>query len=87
MSEISGLPQRVPHNQSMATTLPLWNTRNRSLLNRVVAGLRALDCPSVCACAEPIRGYAHAHQVMDAHRGHRCSRYDFAAEYAVRART
>lgn len=88
MKEIPPLPVRVPRNRSITATLRLWYAPDRSLLERVRAGLRALpDHPTpYCRSREEIRGYAHAHQVMAAHAAHRCPRYEAAAEYALRAR-
>ena len=86
MTEIHPLPQRMPHNQAMASTLQVWHTRNRALMERIAAGLRALDWPEACRSENPIRGYAHAHQVMAAHAGHGCPRYRLAADYAVETR-
>ena len=86
MTEIHALPQRVPHNQAMASTLHVWHTRNRALMERIAAGPRALDWPEQCRSEDAIRGYAHAHQVMAVHVKHHCPRYTMAADYAVEAR-
>ena len=86
MTEPPRLPVRVPANQAMATTLQIWHNRNLDLLHRLAAGLRALDHPVGCRATEPIRGYAHAHQVMAVHAGHRCPRYDQALRRAQQAR-
>lgn len=86
MTEMPPLPTRTPNNQAMATTLRIWHNRNRGLLERIAASLRALDHPAGCGSQEPMRGYAHAHQVMGAHAGHHCTRYDLAARYAQQAR-
>ncbi|WP_157120353.1 hypothetical protein [Nocardia fusca] len=59
------------------------------VLRRLADGLRTLPAehPTAhCRSHEPIRGYAHAHQVMDVHAAHRCPRYAAAAEYAAEAR-
>ncbi len=86
MKEIHALPQRVPHNQAMATTLQVWHNRNRALMERIAAGLRTLDRPASCRSEDSIRGYAHAHQVMAAHAEHNCPRYRMASDYAAEAR-
>ncbi len=80
------LPVRVPRNRAMAATIRLWHTRNRARLEAVAVGLRALDWPAVCRSQDPLRGYAHAHQVMAAHAKHRCPRYRMAGEYTRVAR-
>lgn len=88
-------PARAPHNLAMAATVRLWQagrdwvTDDPAVLRRVADGLRALPADrstSYCRSGEPIRGYAHAHQVMDVHAAHRCPRYAAAAEYAAEAR-
>lgn len=93
--ESPSLPTRAPHNLAMAATLRLWQagrhwvTDDPAILRRVADGLRALpaDHPTAhCRSQEPIRGYAHAHQVMGVHAAHRCPRYATAAEYAGEAR-
>lgn len=93
--ESPSLPTRAPHNLAMAATLRLWQAGrdwvvdDPVILRRLAEGLRALpvDQPTAhCRSREPIRGYAHAHQVMDVHAAHRCPRYDAAAEYAAEAR-
>lgn len=85
--ETPSLPQRIPHNQAMATTLHVWRTRNRNLFQRTLDGLRQLDRDTAaCRSSDPIRGYAHAHQVMAVHAGHHCARYEIAGEYAVQVR-
>lgn len=86
MTETPPLPTRVSKNQAMATTLQIWHNRNRGLMERIAAGLRALDHPAGCRSPEPIHGYAHAHQVMGVHTGHRCPRYDLAVRYTQQAR-
>ncbi|MFD4406525.1 hypothetical protein ACFWPH_27555 [Nocardia sp. NPDC058499] len=86
MTETPPLPTRTPGNQAMATTLQIWHNRNRALMERIAAGLRALDYPACCRSEEPLRGYAHAHQVMAAHARHRCPRYDLASRYTEQAR-
>lgn len=86
MKEIHPLPRRVPHNQAMATTLQVWHNRNLALLERIAAGLRALDWPVTCRSEDAIRGYAHAHQVMAAHAKHGCPRYQMASDYTAEAR-
>ncbi|MGI5223190.1 hypothetical protein [Nocardia sp. CA-290969] len=86
MTATPPLPARVPNNRNMATTLHIWHNRNRRLLQRIAAGLRALDHPAACRSQEPMRGYAHAHQVMAAHARHRCPRYDLAVRYTQQAR-
>ncbi|MFI5719718.1 hypothetical protein [Nocardia sp. NPDC051750] len=70
----------------MATTPQIWHSRNRGLLERIVAGLRALDHPAGCKTQNPMRGYAHAHQVMAVHAHHRCPRYVLAVRYTQQAR-
>jgi hypothetical protein len=80
------LPARVPNNQATATTLQIWHSRNLALLERVATALRALDHPAACRSQEPLRGYAHAHQVMGVHARHRCPRYDLAVRYTQQAR-
>ncbi|WP_327149744.1 hypothetical protein [Nocardia sp. NBC_01329] len=76
----------------MAATVRLWQagmewvTADPAVLRRVADGLRALPLDhstAYCRSREPIRGYAHAHQVMDVHAAHRCPRYEAAAEYAA----
>lgn len=86
MTETPPLPTRVPNNQAMATTLHIWHNRNLGLMERIAAGLRSLDDPAFCRPTEPIRGYAHAHQVMDVHALHRCPRYGLAVRYTQQAR-
>ena len=89
--EIPALPARVPHNSAMAATLRLWQAGRNwvnddpEILRRLAHGLRRLsaDYPTAhCRSEDPIRGYAHAHQVMDIHVSHRCPRYAVAARYA-----
>ncbi len=80
------LPTRMPNNQTTMATYATWHNRNRGLMERIAAGLRALDSPAVCRSQAPVRGYAHAHQVMAVHARHRCPRYDLAVRYAQRAR-
>ncbi|MET8799956.1 hypothetical protein ABZV91_26625 [Nocardia sp. NPDC004568] len=86
MTETPPLPTRVPYNRAMAATLQIWHNRDRGLMERIGAGLRALDHPAGCRSEEPMRGYAHAHQVMDVHAYHRCPRYDLAVSYTQQAR-
>lgn len=89
--ETPALPTRAPHNIAMAATVRIWQAGVKwvvddpAVLRRIADGLRALpaDHPTAyCRSPEPIRGYAHAHQVMDVHAAHRCPRYEAAAEYA-----
>lgn len=93
--ERPALPIRAPHNLAMAATVRLWQagrnwvTDDPAVLRRLADGLRALPADhstAYCRSPEPIRGYAHAHQVMDVHAAHRCPRYEAAAEYAAGAR-
>ena len=85
-------PQSVRRTATPATVETLWNTNRRShlaLLERIAAGLRALprsrqDCR--CHADIPIRSYAHAHQVMARHSGHRCTRFEEAARHAEQMR-
>lgn len=85
-------PLPVRRTVPPATVGTLWNTNCRShlaLLERIAAGLRALpgsrqDCR--CHADIPIRSYAHAHQVMARHSGHRCVRFEEAARYAEQVR-
>lgn len=79
--ELSILPARAPHHQSMAATLRLWGTRNRIRLERVAEGLRHLDYPAPCTNSAPIRGRAHAIHVMADHAKHRCPRFRLASQY------
>lgn len=91
--ESPSLPTRAPHNLAMAATVRLWQTGqvwvadDPAILRRLVDGLRALpaDPPTghCCCSREPIRGFAHAHRLMDVHAGHRCPRFDTAADYAA----
>ncbi|NKY60440.1 hypothetical protein [Nocardia flavorosea] len=74
----------------MAATLQIWQSGKQwidddlRILSRLADGLRALHpYPSGhCLFTDPIRGYAHAHHVMDQHRGHGCPRWDMAVSYA-----
>ena len=75
------LPTRRAHNQSMATTLRLWHTRNLDLLERVAAGLRHLDHPTSCNSTDPIRGRSHAIHLMADHTKHDCPRFRLAGQY------
>lgn len=93
MPEIPPLPVRTSTNRAMAATLKLlqagtpWVTDDPNILRRVADGLRALDSPTPhCRSRDPLRGYAHAHQVMAVHAPHRCPRYEMAAEYAAGVR-
>lgn len=77
----------------MAATLRLlhagktWVTDDPRILRQIADGLRTLDHPTPhCGNESPIGGYAHAHQVMAVHAGHRCPRYEAALEYAAKAR-
>lgn len=92
--ETPALPVRAPHNLAMAATVRLWQAGKRwvtddpVILRQLADGLRALpaDRPAAhCRSRDPIRGYAHAHQVMDVHAAHRCPRYEAAAAYASEA--
>lgn len=91
-SELPHLPTRQPSNPAMAATLRLWHTRESwvtddpAILHRLADGLRALpdEQPTDdCRSREPIRGHAHAHQLMAAHAGHDCPRYTTAAQYTT----
>lgn len=93
--EIPALPVRAPNNLAIAAAVRLWQAGRNwvaddpAVLRRLADGLRALpvDHPTPhCLSREPIRGYAHAHQVMDVHAAHRCPRYAVAAAYAAEAR-
>ncbi|WP_039828101.1 hypothetical protein [Nocardia testacea] len=81
------LPTRPPRNRAMAAALRYWHSsraRDRSLLERVARGLRALpdDYPSShCRSTVPIRGHAHAQQLMAIHARHRCDRYTDAVRF------
>lgn len=86
MQENPALPVRPTHNQAMTTTLQTWHSRDRTLMECVLAGLRALERPGTCRSTDPLRGYAHAHQVMATHAGHGCVRYRIAADYAAGVR-
>ncbi|MGW0006195.1 hypothetical protein ACWDT6_20425 [Nocardia grenadensis] len=93
MTEIPALPFRAPRNRAMAATLKLlqagktWVTDDPKVLRQIADGLRNLDQPTThCRSQAPIRGYAHAHQVMATHAEHRCPRFETAAEFAARAR-
>lgn len=79
--ELPELPARRTHSQTMATSIRLWHTRNRDLLERVAAGLRHLDPPPTCKSTDPIRGRAHAIHLMADHAKHRCPRFRLAAQY------
>ncbi|WP_328388151.1 hypothetical protein [Nocardia sp. NBC_00416] len=79
----------------MAATIRLWQasrnwvTDDPAVLRRLADGLRALaveHSTAYCRSQDPIRGYSHAHQVMDVHAAHRCPRYEAAAEYASEVR-
>ncbi|MFI5715989.1 hypothetical protein [Nocardia sp. NPDC051750] len=71
----------------MHATLQVWHSQDRGLIQRTLDGLRSLDRPATCRSTDPIRGYAHAHQVMATHATHHCPRYTVAAEYAQQARS
>jgi hypothetical protein len=84
------LPAGAPTNRAMATTLRIleggktWIDGELPILRALAAGLRSLNYPSgQCRFTDPIRGYAHAHHVMDLHRGHSCPRWDMAVSYAT----
>ncbi len=79
--ELPALPSRPAHNQSMATALRLWHTRNWARLERVAAGLRRLDYPPACKVLDPIRGRAHAIHLMADHAKHDCPRFRLASQY------
>ncbi|GGL37714.1 hypothetical protein GCM10011588_60510 [Nocardia jinanensis] len=77
----------------MAATLKLlqagktWVTDDPRILRQIADGLRTLDHHAThCRSQAPIRGYAHAHQIMATHAAHHCPRFDAAAEYAAQAR-
>lgn len=86
MPQSPALRGRIPNNQAGAAIRRIWHNRNRALMERIAAGLRALDRPPGCKSQDPMRGYAHAHQVMAVHAGHRCPRYDLAARYTQQVR-
>ncbi|NKY58441.1 hypothetical protein [Nocardia flavorosea] len=93
MTEIPALPFRAPGSRAMAATLRLlhtgksWVTDDPRILQQIADGLRALEYPTPhYANAEPIGGYAHAHQVMAVHAAHRCPRYEAALDYTAKAR-
>lgn len=93
MTENPALPYRAPGSRAMAATLRLlhtgksWVTDDPRVLRQIANGLRALDYPTPhCGNADPIGGYAHAHQVMAIHAAHRCPRYEAALEYTAKAR-
>ncbi|WP_280402638.1 hypothetical protein [Nocardia carnea] len=52
-----------------------------SVLQRISAALRAVDCGE-CRYRDPIRSLPHAYHVMHLHRGHDCARLEMAAHYA-----
>ena len=91
MTEIH-LPTRAPHNRAMAATLQQLHAKTHfagsdmHLLQQLANGLRRLDTHGPCHYSDPIRGYSHAHHVMAIHAGHRCDRYQVAADYAMEAR-
>lgn len=89
------LPVRAPHNLAMAAAVRVWQagrkwvTDDPVILRQLADGLRSLPTgyPTAhCRSGDPIRGYAHAHQVMDVHAAHRCQRYEAAAAYASEVR-
>lgn len=93
MTESPALPFRAPSNRAMAATLQLlqagktWFTDDPKVLLQLADNLRAIDHPTAhCRSQAPIRGYAHAHQVMATHAEHRYPRFATAAEFAARAR-
>lgn len=84
MTEIHALPVRT---SARAITIQRWHNTNRQLIERVLAGLRALDRGNSCHVTDRIYSYAHAHQIMAGHAHHRgCPRYTRAANYTVDAR-
>ncbi|MGA6203765.1 hypothetical protein ACPESR_03295 [Nocardia testacea] len=91
MTEIPALPFRAPKNRAMAATLKLlhagtrWVADDPKILRQIADGLRGMDQPTThCRSQAPIRGYAHAHQVMATHAEHRCPRFETAVEFAAR---
>lgn len=86
MQKSPALPIRATHNRATASTPRSWHNRNRALLERILAGLRAVEWPAPCRSTVALRSYAHAHQVMAVHSGHRCPRYRMAADYAMEVR-
>ena len=54
-----------------------WVYDDPGVLQRIADALRGH--PATCRSVTEIRGYAHALQVMDVHRKHRCPRYSQAA--------
>ncbi|WP_157838352.1 hypothetical protein [Nocardia farcinica] len=88
MSEsLPSLPVRTPAARPML--LYRFGCRSLHVLERVAAGLRALDDhypPTHCRTGGPIRSYAHACLVMDRHAAHRCPRFAEAATYVAEAK-
>ena len=60
MTETPPLPTRISNNQAMATTLLIWHNRNRGLMERIAAGLRALDQSGGC------RSHSQLHLLLTA---------------------
>ncbi|CRY80462.1 hypothetical protein SAMN05421776_107270 [Nocardia farcinica] len=89
MSErLPSLPVRTPATRP--TYLYRFGCRSLHLLERVAAGLRALDDhypPAQCRTGGPIRSQAHACLVMDRHVAHRCPRFAEAAAYVAEVET
>lgn len=79
--ELPALPTRPAYNQSMATALRLWHTRNWARLERVATGLRCLDYPPACKDTDRIRERAHAIHLMADHAKHSCPRFRLASQY------
>lgn len=63
-----------------------WIPGTIPILRQVITGLRSLTLHGECLYADPIRDPEHAHHVMAIHAGHRCQRYQLAADYAIEAR-
>ncbi|WP_328396207.1 hypothetical protein [Nocardia sp. NBC_00416] len=89
------MPTREPSNRAMAAALRLWHaeiswvTDDPATLRQLADGLRTLSdaCPADdCRSRDPVRGYAHARQLMAAHADHGCPRYSTAAEYTTGTR-
>ncbi|MEU4836849.1 hypothetical protein [Nocardia testacea] len=90
--ELPPLPNRQPAGPAMVATLNHWQagkswvTDDPAILRRLAEELRGLpdDRPTNdCRSCDPVRGRAHAHQLMAAHAGHDCPRYTTAAQYTT----
>ncbi|MBF6416116.1 hypothetical protein [Nocardia cyriacigeorgica] len=78
LAKLSTGPTR---KRTIATTIRLWHTRNRELLERVAAGLRQLDYPAARTSTGPVRGRAHAIHLMADHAAHKCPRFQLATQF------